>query len=223
MEDPPPTRDLARTGAPFVLGAVGVLRTWFRRPARMAAVSGLVGILALGLFLSTRPIGPASGTLGTSRPGASAVAGPSTGEPAPEFETADGSTTLLSGLDEQPIRIADFAGRPVWIVFWATWCIPCQEEAVDIQAAYHAHQSDRLAVLAIDVQEPTAAVREYVAAHGLDYTIGLDPTAALMALYGARGLPSHVFVDREGVIRDRYAGQLTAALMEIHLGSIINR
>ena len=60
-------------------------------------------------------------------------------------------------------------------------------------------------------------------AHGLSYDIGVDPTAAIMALYAARGLPSHVFVDRDGVIRDRYAGQLTAETMELHLGAILGR
>ena len=124
---------------------------------------------------------------------------------------------LLVDLDGRPIRLADFAGRPLWIVFWATWCTPCQQEATDILAAFHAHRDDGLAVLAIDIQEPAAAVRAYVSGHDLDYTIGLDPTAAVRALYGGWGLPAHVFLDADGVIRDRYIGQLTAALMEQHL------
>jgi thiol-disulfide isomerase/thioredoxin len=180
-------------------------------------------VLALGFYVFTQPLGSLFGSAGSRSPDASGMARGGTGGPAPDFVNADGSSALLVGLDDRSIRIADFAGRPLWIVFWATWCIPCQEEAAHIQAAYQAHEPDRLAVLAIDVQEPTAAVRDYVATHGISYAIGLDPTAAVMALYGARGLPSHVFVDREGVMRDRYAGQLTAATMEEHLGSILGR
>lgn len=192
-------------------------------PAWVAAAAGATAVLALGLFASTQPIGSLFGSVASSGPDASALARDGTGGPAPDFVNADGSTALLRGLDQRPIRLADFTGRPLWIVFWATWCIPCQEEAAHIDTAYRAHTSDGLAVLAIDVQEPTAAVRDYVASHDLGYAIGLDPTAAIMALYGARGLPSHVFVDRAGVIRDRYAGQLTAATMEAHLGAILGR
>ena len=213
MQDPAPIPlDRPVGSAPRRLGG----------PARIAAASAVVLVVALGLFVSTRPVGSLGGSAPSSRPDASDMARVGTGGPAPDFVTADGSTALLLGLDDRPIRLADFAGRPLWIVFWATWCIPCQEEAAHIQAAYQAHEPDSLAVLAIDVQEPTAAIRDYVASHRISYAIGLDPTAAVMALYGARGLPSHVFVDREGVIRDRYAGQLTADTMELHLDAILS-
>lgn len=192
-------------------------------PARVVAATGVAALLALGLFASTRPIGSLFGSVASPRPDASDLPQGGIGGPAPDFVNTDGTTALLTGLDDRPIRLADFKGRPLWIVFWATWCIPCQEEAAHIEAAAEAHAPDGLAVLAIDVQEPTAAVRDYVASHDLSYSIGLDPTAAVMALYGARGLPSHVFVDRAGVIRDRYAGQLTAATMEAHLGAILGR
>ncbi len=214
MQDPAPNR-LERQ--------VGFTPPRRRRPARIAAASAVAVVLALGFYVFTQPVGSLFGSAGSSRPDASDMARVGTGGPAPDFVTADGSTTLLLGLDDRPIRLAEFAGRPLWIVFWATWCIPCQEEAAHIQAAYQAHEPDSLAVLAIDVQEPTTAVRDYVTSHGISYTIGLDPTAAVMALYGARGLPSHVFVDRGGLIRDRYAGQLTADTMELHLDAILSR
>jgi peroxiredoxin len=124
-------------------------------------------------------------------------------------------------LSGRAIRIADFAGRPLWIVFWATWCTPCQQEAGDIRDLYQAHRSDDLAVLGVDVQEPTTAVREFVRSNGLDYAIGLDATAAVKDLYGQWVLPVHFFVDGHGVIRDRYLGQMTRELMEQHLRSIV--
>jgi thiol-disulfide isomerase/thioredoxin len=158
---------------------------------------------------------------GASFPGNASIAGPGIGLPAPDFIGGDGRTSLLSGLDGQPIRIRDFAGRPLWIVFWATWCTPCQQEAIAIRAAYQAHRDADLAILAVDIQEPAEAVRAYVLANHLDYAIGLDPTARVMALYGARGLPAHVFVAASGLISDRYAGQMTAALMEQHLAGIL--
>jgi peroxiredoxin len=179
----------------------------------------LIGAVA---FVATRPLGAAP----SASPGASfypigpAVKGVAIGESAPDFVSAE-QKPLLVDLDGNPIRLADFAGRPLWIVFWATWCIPCQQEASHIRAAYHAHRADDLAVLAVDLQEPAAAVREYIVSHQLDYDIGLDPAAAVKDLYGAWGLPSHFFIDRNGVIRDRYFGQMTRELMEERLRAII--
>lgn len=183
----------------------------------------LVGAAA---YAATLPLGggsivPPAADAGLSAIG-SAVEGVGIGQSAPDFLAGDSpAEPILADLDGKPLRLGDFAGRPLWIVFWATWCTPCQQEASDIRAAYHAHQADDLVVLAIDVQEPAAAVRAYALSHGLDYPIGLDPTAAVMTLYGGRGLPAHFFLDGRGVIRDRYAGQLTGELMEQHLLSII--
>jgi cytochrome c biogenesis protein CcmG/thiol:disulfide interchange protein DsbE len=182
----------------------------------------LVGALA---YISTRPLGgpstaPQTGAFRSPVVGGAAV-GPGIGQSAPDFVSSDARKPLLVNLDGAPIRLGDFAGKPLWIVFWATWCIPCQEEASDIRAAYRAHRGEDLAVLAIDVQEPAAAVRAFALSHDLDYAIGLDPTAAVKTLYGGWGLPSHFFLGTDGVIRDRYLGQMTGDLMEQHLRAIL--
>jgi cytochrome c biogenesis protein CcmG/thiol:disulfide interchange protein DsbE len=168
-------------------------------------------LLGAAAYVATLPLG---GAPTASRAGI--------GQSAPDFVGADVEhEPLLMDLGGDPIRLDDFAAKPLWIVFWTTWCIPCQQEASDIGAAYQAHRGDNLAVLAIDIQEPAAAVREYALSHDLDYVIGLDPTAAVKALYGGWGLPSHFFLDGNGVIRDRYFGQMTRELMEQHLRAII--
>jgi cytochrome c biogenesis protein CcmG, thiol:disulfide interchange protein DsbE len=184
---------------------------------------GLVVLIGSVAFVATRPLGAAPSTPGASfYPIGPSVEGLRIGESAPNFVAGDSDQSpLLTDLDGKPIRLADFAGRPLWILFWTTWCTPCQQEASHIRAAYHAHRADDLAVLAVDIQEPAAAVREYALSHQLDYVIGLDPAAAVKDLYGAWGLPSHFFLDGNGVIRDRYFGQLTPELMEEHLRAII--
>jgi cytochrome c biogenesis protein CcmG/thiol:disulfide interchange protein DsbE len=196
-----------------------------RSTRRVLAALGLVSLIGAAAYASTLPLGgspTSSGSAdGTFFALGTAVEGVGIGQAAPDFLSADVQKPLLVDLEGNPIRLADFAGKPLWIVFWATWCIPCQQEAPDILAAYHAHRGNDLAVLAIDVQEPAAAVREYALSHGLDYAIGLDPTAAVKDLYGAWGLPSHFFLDGNGVIRDRYLGQLVRGRMEEHLQSII--
>jgi peroxiredoxin len=150
----------------------------------------------------------------------SAEVGIAVGDRAPDFVRDSGAPALI-GLDQQPVRLTDFAGHPLWIVFWATWCTPCQEEAPDIEAESRAHADAGLSVLAIDVQDPESSVREFMAQHGVEYTVALDSTAAVQNRFGGWALPVHYFIDAQGVIRDRYIGQLSRAGMEQHLGSIL--
>jgi cytochrome c biogenesis protein CcmG/thiol:disulfide interchange protein DsbE len=216
MQDPPIEHPPDRLVSP---------RSARRRATRFLAGLGLMVLIGAAVYLSTLRLGgaPVPGSAGaTFYVIGSAVEGVGIGQAAPDFVgTGNEQKPLLVDLEGNPIRLDDFAGKPLWIVFWATWCIPCQQEAPDIRASYHAHRGNDLVVLAIDVQEPAAAVREYALDHDLDYAIGLDTTGAVKDLYGAWGLPSHYFVDGNGVIRDRYFGQLTRELMEEHLRSII--
>jgi cytochrome c biogenesis protein CcmG, thiol:disulfide interchange protein DsbE len=195
-----------------------------RRTRRLLSLVGLALMIGAAAWVATLRLGgssagPGPANLALGSPG-SRASGPAIGQLAPDFVSADAGEPLLQDLDGHPIRLADFAGKPLWIVFWATWCTPCQQEAADIRAAYHEHEGD-LAVLAIDVQEPAAAARAFAQSRDLDYAIGLDPTAAVKALYGGWGLPAHFFVGADGVIRDRYLGQMTADLMELHLNTIL--
>lgn len=184
-------------------------------------------IAVLLWILVTSPIGQQSqGGFGAA-PGATfyvlgaETQGLQVGQRAPDFVgTSDGKEVRLTDLDGRPVGSDDFRGRPLWIVFWATWCPPCQKETPDLRAAYEAHRGDGLALLAISIQEPGEVVRDYVTRYGLTYDIGLDKTGAVLSTYGVFGLPTHYFVDRNGVIRDRYFGPLTREQMEQKIGLI---
>jgi peroxiredoxin len=195
-----------------------------RRAIRLLILPAFAVLIVGAGYLVTLPIG--GGPDVASPPGAfypigSAGEGIGIGQPAPALASDDGRP-LLVGLDGKPISLDDFEHKPIWVVFWATWCTPCQQEASDIRAAYHAHRDEGLVVLAVDVQEPAAAVQAYAHDHDLDYPIGLDETGAVKARFGAWGLPSHYFLDSQHVIRDRYFGQMTAELMGAHLKSILS-
>lgn len=193
-------------------------------------VSWLLGtpIAAILLWIIvTSPIGPSGEGGAGVVPGATFyLLGPETqglqvGQRAPDLVGAAGGREVrLTGLDGRPIRIGDFRGRPLWIVFWATWCPPCQKETPDLRAAYEAHRSDGLALVAISLQEPGAVVRDYARRQGLTYDIAMDETGAVSAAYGVFGLPTHYFVDPNGVIRDRYFGPLTREQMDERIALI---
>jgi peroxiredoxin len=193
-----------------------------QRSSRSEVVLAVLPAVALAIltFVATRPLGAHDvGSLPAAASGAPVV-GIAIGDRAPDFVRPDGTPALV-GLDERPVRLAEFAGTPLWIVFWATWCTPCSQEAPEIEAAQRAHAATGLRVLAIAVQDPASSVEEFMRRYGLDYSVALDTTAAVRDRYGGWGLPIHFFVDGSGTIRDRYIGQLSADGMEEHLRSIL--
>ncbi len=149
---------------------------------------------------------------------ASAKAAPSTGpvkvgNPAPDF--------ALPSLDGKTVRLSDLRGQVVLINFWATWCPPCRMEMPAIQDAYEANHQKGFTVLAVSVAEPASSVRSFVQEFGLTFTPLLDSKGEVSSRYRAMGLPTSVFVDREGVVRAIHVGAMTPAQINDYLAEIL--
>lgn len=71
------------------------------------------------------------------------------------------------------IRLSDFAGKPVLINLWATWCIPCQNEMPVLEKIYKEYNASGLVVLGVDItlQDNLQAVKETVKKYQLSYPI----------------------------------------------------
>jgi thiol-disulfide isomerase/thioredoxin len=136
------------------------------------------------------------------------------GQPAPDFTV----TRLDTG---EAMRLSDFKGRPVWINFWATWCAPCKEEMPRMQAVYQAHQDSDLVILGVDFREDAALVRPFVAEGQYSWTFALDPDARAAWTYFVAGIPTHVFVARDGTIRDIVSAGLTRERMEQQVAALL--
>jgi thiol-disulfide isomerase/thioredoxin len=184
-----------------------------RHLAWLAVALAVTGFLAIAvstpLVGGPRPSVPVPGS--SFVPGGPPVEGLSPGDRAPELTgTVDGQTVELRDLEGNVIRLADLRGRVVWINFWASWCPPCQEETPVLRDVFERYRSDGLELVAISVQESTVDdVRRYAQTYGLDYTIGFDATSAIFQAYRAFGLPTQLFVDREGIIRHVVLGPVT--------------
>lgn len=196
---------------------------------QVVAVFAAVALTALLLaFVNTPLANPA--TPGLPSPGSGfvpvgdPVEGLRVGDIAPELTgtTADGRPIHLTDLDGNPITLAALRGRPVWINFFATWCPPCQEETPVLRDAFADHEDEGLALIAVSVQETTVDdVRAYVERYSLRYTVGFDATSAIFHTYRAFGLPTQLFLDRDGVIRQVVLGPVTRAQVEQILAPLL--
>ncbi|HLB27001.1 MAG TPA: TlpA disulfide reductase family protein [Dehalococcoidia bacterium] len=194
-----------------------IFRSPFRRPGagtlRNIIATIAVGALIVGLvWFFDRPGGSANSQAITLTAEASGPA-PRLEKPAPDFR--------LRGLDGQYYQLSDFRGQPVWINFWATWCPPCRAENPDIQETYEANQDKGLVLLAVSIGEDANTVRDYVERTGLTYTIGVDESTEIAARYRIVGIPTHFFIDRDGILREWRIGSMSKKTMEKKIGEIM--
>ena len=138
---------------------------------------------------------------------------PNVGEKAPDFIAEDLGGNL--------VRLSDYHGRPVWINFWATWCPPCRAEMPEIDAAYRDAESSGLVLLAVSVGEEGSAVANYLRQTGSAVPAVLDKDGLIATQYAVTGFPTHVFVDRDGIVRDIRVGGLNLRSIRDRLGTII--
>jgi cytochrome c biogenesis protein CcmG, thiol:disulfide interchange protein DsbE len=123
-------------------------------------------------------------------------------------------------LDGRVRRMAAFAGHPLVINFFATWCVPCKAELALIESRYVRLAPRGLAVLGADQQESVAQVRAFVRAHSVTYPVVIDQGPAL-ATYGSEAIPTSLFIDREGVLRAVHIGEMTPEMLDEELAKIM--
>ena len=169
----------------------------------------LLAVAATGVLVAAIAfvVGPGGGGLTTvALTGDTSAPPPAVGSAAPDFsaKTVDGETISLGSL----------RGKPVWLTFGASWCADCRAEAPDLQATYAAFRNRGLQVVGVFVREDAAAVAGYADRAGLTFPLVADPVTRIASRYRARGIPTHFFIDADGVVRGIRLGGLEPAEME---------
>ena len=120
--------------------------------------------------------------------------------PAPQvsFTDAAGASANLS----------DFAGKPVLLNLWATWCAPCRREMPSLERL-QARLGDKITVLAISEDiGGNKAVAPFIAKFGLKAVkTYLDPKSTLTQAFNVDGLPTSFLIDRRGRVIGRVEGE----------------
>ena len=169
----------------------------------------IVAAVVIVIVGATAPLGTVGGAAVPADPRPTPyLIGPPTeglrvGDLAPEFsvERDDGTTFQLTDLEGKPVRLADLAGRAVWVNFWASWCPPCQAETPILRELDREYRDRGLSIVGISVQETNAAdVATYVDRYSLGYTVAADLDGDVFRKYRVYGLPTQFFIAPDGRI-----------------------
>lgn len=104
--------------------------------------------------------------------------------------------------------LADYAGTPVILNFFAESCVPCRKEMPDLQRV-HEEIGDRVTVLGIDQGDTEEVAAKFVGEMGVTYPTGLDPSGDLAREFGVDYLPGTVFITGTGDIVNMQRGRLS--------------
>jgi len=97
--------------------------------------------------------------------------------------------------------LADYRGKWVLVNFWASWCLPCRDEAPALEEFQGRHGGESFTVLGIDTQDLSSDGREFVARYGLSYPQLHDGDGDAADEYGTTGVPESYLVDPRGKVR----------------------
>ncbi|MCK5174361.1 MAG: TlpA family protein disulfide reductase [Planctomycetes bacterium] len=117
----------------------------------------------------------------------------------------DFSFTDITGAEH---KLSDYKGKNVMVIFWATWCPPCNMEIPHLIELRNSIGKDELAMIAISDENPEL-VKDFASRKGLNYTIVGGRTPLPPPFVYSRALPTSFFVDKMGNIKLVAEGMMT--------------
>lgn len=171
----------------------GLRRPWV--PTASAAALVAIAVAALVLFRS----GPVDTTQGEDDRRVTVA-----------YTTWDGRRTTT----------ASFAGRPLVVNFWASWCTSCLAEIPRFVEVYERHRA-RVAFLGLNLQDDPDAARRLARRLGITYALGRDPHGEAFRAFGAVTMPTTVLVDTDGSVVRRLDGEVSAETLEHELARLL--
>jgi cytochrome c biogenesis protein CcmG, thiol:disulfide interchange protein DsbE len=172
----------------------GAVRGMWHTAVRHKIVSGLVALCVAASLVAIALV-------------ASGSAGPA-GAP-PDLAAPAFSLPVL-GHSGQKLSLGDYAGRPLIVNFFASWCEPCQQET-PLLAKFYRTEHGRVAIVGLDENDVLDSALSFTRKEGVGYLVGFDPETIAASAYGVVALPQTFFLNARHRIVDRVFGAVTLA------------
>ena len=170
---------------------------WVAVAAVVALVAAWVVVAARGLNRDPRVVGSAL-----------------LGKPAPAF--------TLATLDGDELDSRSLRGDVVVVNFWASWCVPCRQEAPELQAFAERWDGDGVRVIGIVYNDAQPQAETFRARYGLTYPQVMDPDGRTAIDFGVFGIPETFVIAPNGVVMARLLGAVDAETLEDTVASARN-
>jgi len=134
-------------------------------------------------------------------------------------QAGDFTLELFNG---EKMKLSDLRGKAVLLNFWASWCIPCRDEAPALDASWKKYRDKQAVFIGVNVWDDKDSALLYLKKFGGAYENGMDPKGEIAVEYGVGGVPETYFIDTSGKIVDKYTGPLTEEIIDYFLGKALS-
>lgn len=129
-----------------------------------------------------------------------AQAGPVNSGLAPEFS--------LTGFDGRKATLSELRGQVVIINFWASWCLPCREEAAYLEQTWRKYKDQGVVFIGVDYVDTKKEALAYIQEFDITYINGPDLGTRISQSFNIKGVPETYYVDKKGQLRGVKIGPL---------------
>ena len=141
---------------------------------------------------------------------------PREGDPAPDF------TAPLLGREGDELRFSELRGKPVFVNFWWSGCVPCEEEAPLLSEAADRYGDD-VFFLGVNIRDARSDALRFAQEEGLDFTHVRDEGLEIYRRWGLTGQPESFFIDPDGTIVEHVPGQVDQGSLLQFLDVLVTR
>jgi cytochrome c biogenesis protein CcmG/thiol:disulfide interchange protein DsbE len=140
--------------------------------------------------------------------------GPRQAGPAPDFS--------LQTFEGQTITLSQFQGQVVVINFWASWCIPCREEARYLESTWRNYQDQGVVFIGVNWVDTNKEALAFLDEYGITYYNGVDLGTKIAQAYRLQGIPETFFVDKTGTLRGVHIGAFQPPQLDEKIQELLN-
>ncbi len=116
-------------------------------------------------------------------------------------------TFSLPDLQGKAHPSAEYAGKPVLVDFWATWCATCKESVPELAKLKAKYAAKGLQIVSISVDKgSTAKVEKGARKLGISWQVLHDPESSLSTTFGYTGVPALYLFDAHGKLVASFTG-----------------
>ncbi|MEQ8858044.1 MAG: TlpA disulfide reductase family protein [Pseudomonadales bacterium] len=106
----------------------------------------------------------------------------------------------------EPVRLADFRGKVVYLDFWSAWCAPCRRAMPRLDDLRRAFPREAFEVVGVNVDAEAADARRFLEGVPVSYPVAADSAGRVAAEFGVSALPALIVIGADGVVRDAIVG-----------------
>lgn len=117
----------------------------------------------------------------------------------------------LSLFDGNQLTLSELRGEVVVVNFWASWCIPCRDEAPILEQTWRRYRDRGVIFIGVAYLDTDKESRAFLEEFDVTYPNGPDLGTRIAPDYRIRGVPETFFIARDGRVADLQIGPLTEA------------